>query len=165
MVGKAGRSGRKTASAEKSQRPAKLVQAARATAKQMRAPTELGKVGKREWKAAVEHMDHTGMLAVCDRAALLAYASAWDVWEQCRRQIETEGPTIIRLGVCKSHPAITVQSLAINTIKHYHRQFGMTPHARAGLKTVVAPTEQPKVAGAPLTTLDILKLRNDNAVG
>lgn len=157
MVGKAGRSGRKPESA--ATKRAKQMRSTAVSARDMQAPEEMGSVGRREWQIAVEHLSQARLLSECDRSALVAYANAWDVWEMCRRSITVDGLTL-GLGLTqKTNPAINAQNQAINVIHKYQQCFGMTPSARAKIKTVPhADADEEKTSTEPLSTRDILRM-------
>lgn len=98
-------------------------------------PSSLGKEGKRRWKTEGEQLLAKGILSVTDLPALEVYCAAWDEVQHCADVLSKQGEYSMRdNGTMAAHPAIRRKGEALDRIRAYQREFGMTPSSRTGVK-------------------------------
>lgn len=108
-----------------------------------------------EWGRVVPELDAIGLLSVVDRAALTAYVSAWATFVSATEDIEDRG-TIVegRDGNSVKNPAVGMQRDALQQIKVWVTEFGLTPSARARMQL-------PSEGGGTGEDADVLSLFAD----
>ena len=108
-------------------------------------PTWLHREAKREWRRIVPELETLGLLAEMDRAALAAYCQAYATWWKMEKDIAEEGETQfnVRSGLESARPQVAIRDKALDTMRRYLVEFGLTPSARSR----VSVPEQPKPKG------------------
>lgn len=88
-----------------------------------------------EWGRIVPELTAINLLSVVDRAALVAYCESWSTFVSATEDIETRG-TIVegRDGNMVRNPAVQMQRDALDQIKKWVAEFGLTPSARAKMQ-------------------------------
>jgi len=105
-------------------------------------PAWLSGRAKVEWKRIVPELIRLGLLSSIDLAALAAYCQAFAELEQATRTIEKEGrvckwpiydpKTNEHVGDrLKAHPAVQQQRDAMQRIKGFLAEFGLSPASRS----------------------------------
>ena len=96
------------------------------------APHHLDAEARREWHRVVHELYGAGLLSRVDRAALAAYCQAWSRWVQTSEQLASE-PLILETasGYRYQNPLIGIQSAAMETMRRFMLEFGMTPSSRS----------------------------------
>ncbi|PAP79628.1 hypothetical protein B1759_15015 [Rubrivirga sp. SAORIC476] len=107
-------------------------------------PTWLHKEAKREWRRIVPELVRLGLLAEVDRAALAAYCQAYATWWRMERDIDENGDVQLnaRSGLESARPQVAMRDKALDTMRRFLVEFGLTPAAR----TRVSAAETPKTA-------------------
>lgn len=104
-------------------------------------PDWLGEIGKQVWAKVAPVLYRIGCLTENDLNALALYCEAWEEFFDARKEIETCGPTAYTdKGTCYQHPAVGRKNKAIQRIRQFGGDFGMSPAARVGLH--IQPAKQ-----------------------
>lgn len=85
-----------------------------------------------EWGRIVPELEAIGLLSVVDRSALTAYVTSWATFAECAQDIEARGVMVPgRDGDLVKNPSVAMQRDALQQIKVWVTEFGLTPSARA----------------------------------
>ena len=96
-----------------------------------RCPDFLSPEAKTEWKRIVPELRKLGMLSKLDRGALAGYCQNYARWVQAEEIIEMEGMTTTTTsGYIMLHPAIGISNKALEKMRRFSTEFGMTPASR-----------------------------------
>jgi P27 family predicted phage terminase small subunit len=88
-----------------------------------------------EWGRIVPELDAIGLLSVVDRAALTAYVTGWATFAEASEDIENRGTMVEgRDGNLVKNPSVAMQRDAMNLIKQWCAEFGLTPSARSRMQ-------------------------------
>jgi P27 family predicted phage terminase small subunit len=94
-------------------------------------PAELTKPARAEWNRLLPELTRLGILTVLDRAAFAAYCEAWSDFKWAVEEIEHVGRTAKGCnGVVFVHPAVQIKKQAMQKIREFSAEFGLTPLAR-----------------------------------
>lgn len=114
-------------------------------------PSWLDGEAKAEWRRIVPELRRLGLLTLIDRSALSAYCQAWAELRIATERLGKEGRVIERqlfsrdgepLGVkLLQNPAFAQQNAAMDKIKKFLVEFGLTPASRSRMSV------QPEVHG------------------
>lgn len=104
-------------------------------------PSWLHREAKREWRRIVKELEVLGLISQIDRAPLAAYCEAYAEWWEADRTIKDEGRYVTFITKTGSeytqpHPAVAIKNNAIDRLRRFALQFGMTPAARARVEAV-----------------------------
>lgn len=95
-------------------------------------PTFIKGEARREWKRIVPELAALGILSRIDRAALAAYCTAWETVVESHQDIEEQGRTILNdKGRMVQNPNVAIRARAMDMLRMYMSEFGMTPASRA----------------------------------
>jgi P27 family predicted phage terminase small subunit len=109
----------------------------------MRAPRHLSDDAKAEWKRVAPLLASAGVLTAVDRAALAGYCQAWARWIEAEKMIEEQGYVLATpSGYQQQSPYVTIANKALELVKTFAVEFGMTPSSRSRIKT--EPVEKEK---------------------
>ena len=102
-------------------------------------PPHLGAYGKQEWRRILPKL--AGVANDVDYSALAAYCSAYQTMIQADLVLQSEGIMLYddQKGVI-AHPATRVKAQAMDQVRRYQTEFGLTPLAR--LRVQPAPQEE-----------------------
>jgi P27 family predicted phage terminase small subunit len=101
-------------------------------------PTWLNEVACGEWDRIAPILFHLGVLTEADGTALAGYCQAFSTWKSAAEDIEANGLTFdTNTGVTHANPACAILSTALNQIKAFSQEFGLTPSARSRMHTGV----------------------------
>jgi len=98
-------------------------------------PAHLDKAAKAEWKRISAELITLGLLTSVDRAALAAYCSAWSRWVTAEESLQRFG-TVIKSPKSNfpiQNPFLGVSNTAVDQMRKFLIEFGMTPASRARL--------------------------------
>jgi len=110
-----------------------------------RAPTELNKIAKKEWRRMAKELHTMGLLTNFDLAAFRGYCVCYAQWVEALRQIEKHGVLIkAQSGFPMQSPYLQIANKAMIEMRKWLVEFGMTPSSRTGLK-VENPKPKSKV--------------------
>lgn len=99
-------------------------------------PAELSPDAKREWRRVSKSLHSLGLLTAIDRAALAAYCQAWARWLDAERQLTKFGAIIKSPnGYPLQSPYLGIARDAVQQMRAFLTEFGMTPASRARLQT------------------------------
>jgi P27 family predicted phage terminase small subunit len=85
-----------------------------------------------EWRRISRELHRIGVLTVVDRAALAAYCLAWATMVKATEQLETKEMVIERaFGNLVQNPWLQVRNRAMDDMKRFAVEFGMTPSSRS----------------------------------
>lgn len=103
-------------------------------------PSHLDKVAKAEWRRVSSELEANGLLTAVDRAALAAYCSAYSRWTAAELKIQKHGLVIMTAkGYPVQNPYVGIANTALDHMRKFASEFGMTPASRTRL-TVETPT-------------------------
>lgn len=105
---------------------------------------------KAEWRRIVPELVRLGLLSSIDLAALAAYCVAFAELEEATRTVEREGRVCVwpiydpqtkeRVGDrLKAHPAVQQQRDAMQRVKQFLAEFGLSPASRSRVQAETAP--------------------------
>ena len=105
-------------------------------------PSFLKGEARREWKRISPELAANGLLSELDRAALAAYCSSWGMYVETDKVIRAEGLTYVNSrGREMARPEVAIRRQAMNQMKAFITEFGMTPNSR-GRVTVSEEKDQ-----------------------
>ena len=108
----------------------------------MQAPRFLDDVANKEWRRISRELYPLGLLTKIDRSALAAYCQAYSRWIQASEEIEGKSLTLkTENGYEYPNPLLAIINNALEVMRKFGVEFGMTPSSRSRLK--VEPPEAP----------------------
>jgi P27 family predicted phage terminase small subunit len=131
-------------------------------------PPHLDAEAKKEWKRVSKELEAVGLLTTVDRAALAAYCAAWSRWVAAEENIQKFG-TVIKApksGHPMQNPYLTIANTALDHLRKFASEFGMTPSSRSRIHV-----EAPKTDADPFTAfmatlganeIDVPELRTES---
>jgi len=110
-------------------------------------PDHLNEEAKREWKRIAPELEELGLLTYIDKAALAAYCQAWSRWVNAEELLKKHGVLAKSPnGYFMQSPLLAIANRAMEQMKSYLTEFGMTPASRTKVKTE-KPSKKKKGAG------------------
>lgn len=111
-------------------------------------PSWLHREAKREWRRIVGELEALGLISNFDRGALAAYCEAYAEWWEADRTIKEEGRYVrytTKSGgeYVQAHPAVAIKNNAIDRLRRFANDFGMTPAARARVEAAEREEGEP----------------------
>jgi len=99
-------------------------------------PTQLDAAAKREWKRISRGLIAIGLLTSVDRAALAGYCSSYSRWITAEEQIQKFGLVIKspKSNFPIQNPYVSVANTALDTMRKFATEFGLTPASRTRLQ-------------------------------
>jgi P27 family predicted phage terminase small subunit len=107
-------------------------------------PRHLDKQAKAEWKRISAELISLGLLTAVDRAALAAYCQSWSRWVAAEEGIAKFGSVIKspKSGFPIQNPHVSIANTALDSMRKFIVEFGMSPASRSRLTTGTAePTD------------------------
>lgn len=102
---------------------------------EMQPPKFLDAVGKAEYRKKAELLHRLGVFREGDNVALAAYASAFSHWKAAMDVLNEEGLLITDVkGNKVQNPALFIVKRALEDMRHFIVEFGLTPASRQRLK-------------------------------
>lgn len=99
-------------------------------------PKHLGKHARKEWKRVAAELHSLGLLTRIDRAALAGYCQAWERWVAASEQLQKFGAVIkTPTGYPIQNPYLAIANTALDQVRKFAVEFGMTPSSRSRVKT------------------------------
>lgn len=110
-------------------------------------PQWLDKVAKREWRRVAKELYDMGLLTKVDRAALAGYCEAHSRYLQAIKVLQEKGQTYSFTNAqlqekFEKRPEEQIARDALNQIRQFCAEFGMTPSSRA--RMVIPKTNEPE---------------------
>ncbi len=99
-------------------------------------PDYLDDVARSEWFHTSSVLKDMGLLSRADRAALAAYCVAYSRWVAAEAQVKKYG-TIVKSpakGFPMKSPYLTVADQAMESMRKFMVEFGLTPSSRSRIK-------------------------------
>ena len=105
-------------------------------------PTWLAPEARREWRRVARELEKLGLLTLMDRAAFSCYCQSWADFRAYSEIIAKEGSVIEgHRGVQRKHPLLPALHQAMDAVRVWAQEFGMTPLSRTRL-SVTVPAEE-----------------------
>jgi P27 family predicted phage terminase small subunit len=110
-------------------------------------PDHLKGAALAEWKRITVELQKLGILTKIDRAALVAYCTAWGDYVYACTVLNVEDDVIQSLkGGRYQNPWVAIKNGAMDRMVRIAAEFGMTPASRTRVK-VEAPSEEEEMEG------------------
>jgi P27 family predicted phage terminase small subunit len=94
------------------------------------------------WRTVAPLLDRMGLLSHLDLDAFEAYCVVWARWRQAEEAIAKHGPvTRTPKGYVVQSPLIGIANKALQHVRAYEVEFGMTPSARSRVSAHQKPTK------------------------
>ena len=120
-------------------------------------PRHIQGEARKEWRRTSRELAACGLLTSVDRAALAAYCQAWARWVQAEDVLRKAGVLVkTPNGMLVQSPILAVANRAMDQMRAFLVEFGMTPAARTRIQV-----QAPKEEGDPLDQLRELDLRKN----
>jgi P27 family predicted phage terminase small subunit len=106
-------------------------------------PAHLDGEARAEWDRVAKELHDKGVLAQVDRAALACYCQAWG--RLCEAEVKVRDMGLVLEGEKGSYqnPWLFVANKAMEQIKAFAAEFGMTPSSRTRVKAGRKETDSP----------------------
>jgi P27 family predicted phage terminase small subunit len=103
-------------------------------------PKHLDKLAKAEWKRVAPRLASSGLLTALDRSALAAYCIAYSRLVQAQEHITQQGLVITspKSGFPIQNPYVGIANTAMDMLRKYETEFGMTPASRCRINVAEA---------------------------
>ena len=104
-----------------------------------RCPLWLSKEAKRAWREVIPQLERMGLLAKCDRSAIMRYCQTLAMWREAAEflaehgSIYPEKDAAGRLVAIREYPQVARAVRLSEHLLRLEKQFGLTSSARAGL--------------------------------
>ena len=106
-------------------------------------PRHIQGEGRKEWRRTAKELADCGLLTFVDRAALAAYCQAWARWVQAEDVLRKAGVlTKTPNGMLVQSPMLAIANRAMDQMRAFLGEFGMTPAARTRIKAEPKPPEE-----------------------
>jgi P27 family predicted phage terminase small subunit len=117
-------------------RPLNRREPAPARAVDLTPPPELAGVAADEWRRLAPKLQALGLLTEIDDRALVAYCVIWARWLEAETQLRAHGLVLKgKRGAPFVSPYVKIAQQSAQQLRGWIEQFGMTPSARARVKT------------------------------
>jgi P27 family predicted phage terminase small subunit len=106
-------------------------------------PDYLDDEARDEWQRTGEVLRDMGLLSLADRTALAAYCTAYSRWVQAEAAVKKYG-TIVKSpdkGFPMKSPYLTIADQAMESMRKFMVEFGLTPSSRSRIKVPDAGQE------------------------
>ena len=104
-------------------------------------PRWLNKSAREEWLRVMPELHRLGLLTVVDETALACYCQAYSRPRKAEAVIAKHGMTFkTRNGFVQKRPEVTIAREAMQLMKAFAAEFGLTPAARTRLQVSVDST-------------------------
>ncbi len=97
------------------------------------APDHLGDAGRQRWQEDGARLVALGVLTDVDLPAFGLYCEAWDEVAECNKSLADGAYITTNSGYLSPHPALARRKAALERIRRYQAEFGMTPSSRSGV--------------------------------
>jgi P27 family predicted phage terminase small subunit len=105
------------------------------------APAHLDEEAHREWDRVIVTLDQLGLVTTLDRAALAGYCQAWSRWVDAEMKLREYGAVLKSptKGVPLLSPYLTIANRALEQMRQFLSEFGMSPASRTRIGTDEPP--------------------------
>jgi P27 family predicted phage terminase small subunit len=99
-------------------------------------PEFLDEVAQEEWHRTVKVLDEMGLLSRADRTALVAYCNTYSRWIDAEQKVKQHGAIVKSpaKGFPMKSPYLTVADQALEIMRKFMVEFGLTPSSRSRIK-------------------------------
>lgn len=107
-------------------------------------PAHLDEIACAEWDRVAPLLREIGVLKDVDSAALAGYCSAYSVWVRAEQALAKLGGALIRKkksGELEAVPYLRLAQNALDQMRKFMVEFGMTPSSRSRLTGAVADAQ------------------------
>jgi P27 family predicted phage terminase small subunit len=103
-------------------------------------PSHLSKEARKEWNRISRELMTCGLLTSVDRAALAAYCAAYARWTEGEDKVQQHGLVVKSpSGFPIQNPYVGIANTALDQMRKFLIEFGMTPASRSRLQITVTP--------------------------
>lgn len=108
-------------------------------------PEHLSESAKREWFRIAPDLHAAGVLTRLDRAALAGYCAAFARWHEAEDQLAASGGLVVKApsGYPMQNPYLAISNRALEDIRKFAAEFGMTPASRTRVRPDDTPPDDP----------------------
>lgn len=107
-------------------------------------PDHLSDTAKAEWMRISEVLLRLGLLTTLDRAALAAYCTTYGRWIDAEEALKKTGPVVrAPSGYPMISPYLVVANRALEQMRAFMVEFGLTPASRSRISVNVHENEDP----------------------
>jgi P27 family predicted phage terminase small subunit len=104
-----------------------------------------------EWHRIVPELERVGLVTALDQTTLAVYCETFGLWRQATAVVNEHGPTITSArGVVRVRPEHRIAQRALDAMRQWSAEFGLTPTSRGRL-TVPKPVVEDENWGGLLT--------------
>ena len=97
-------------------------------------PKQLDETAKAEWARISKVLFDIGLLTGVDRAALAGYCQIYSRWIQAEQKLQESGSLTVDVGGNpKKNPLILIADNALDIMRRYLHEFGLTPASRSNV--------------------------------
>ena len=97
-------------------------------------PTHLSRIAKAEWKRIIPMVVNLGLMTKMDRAAMAAYCQSYGRWVDAENKVKERGDVVKTPdGKIVPNPYLGVANRAMDNMRKFLVEFGMTPSSRSRL--------------------------------
>ena len=97
-------------------------------------PRWLDPEARKEWRRLAPELERLGLLTVLDRAVFAIYCTCWSDFKMFSEIIRREGAVISgHRGVPRKHPLLPALHWAMDAVRVWSQEFGLTPLSRSRL--------------------------------
>ena len=94
-------------------------------------PAWLDATAKSEWKRVTPQLYTMGLLTKIDRSALAMYCDMWSQLLAARKVVKEQGFSYVtESGFVQKRPEVSIYQQAMQTLRGWCHEFGLTPSAR-----------------------------------
>jgi P27 family predicted phage terminase small subunit len=104
-------------------------------------PDHLADVAKAEWQRLTPLLTAMGCLSTVDQSTLAAYCQAYARWVKAEGMLKLSGEVLSGANGLYQNPYLAVANKALEQMTRLAQEFGLSPAARARLKTDTAPPQ------------------------
>ena len=107
-------------------------------------PEHLSEAARKEWRRVTRELKAVGLVTKLDRAALAAYCDAYGRWVEASNHLQQYGMILKSpAGFPIQSPYLAVVNRAIEQMRTFVGEFGMTPSSRSRLEADPLPVNDP----------------------
>lgn len=108
-------------------------------------PEFLTKMARKEWRRMVPLLVESNLLSMVDLASFSMYCQAYGRWMDAEAALKAEGSVVMdRFGFPKINPQQQIADKAMDQVRQFGTEFGLTPSSRSRVKAgPSASTEDP----------------------
>lgn len=109
-------------------------------------PRQLTPEAKMEWRRIAHQLQALGLMTKLDRAALAAYCQSWADYNQALKAlVDADLVMVTDKGYHHPNPWLGIRDRAMDQMRKFMAEFGLTPSSRSRLK-VDAGDQEPSLA-------------------